>query len=199
MQLRSPKLPVENGVQFTRDEHGGPVLELEDASAKSGLDFAPGVERHDLPDATSDPAQRRGARDLELQKQVRISAEDDLLLDAVVVGPARAVGHVVSRARSGGPVWASRQMVNVNGFGVCNCASLAPTCSAPQLRCSAETLRVARARARAPHVPRYTSFTNVPMMRSQRSRIAPSTSPTYPNASATSKHASVSRADPSAV
>ncbi len=45
----------------------------------------------------------------------------------------------------------------------------------------------------------YTSFTSVPMMRSKRARIAASTSAMYPNASATSRHASVSRADPSAV
>ena len=55
-----------------RDEHGGPVLQLEDARAKCGFDFALGVERHDVPNATSDPAQRRGARNLELGKQVWI-------------------------------------------------------------------------------------------------------------------------------
>ena len=37
-----------------RDEHGGPVLQLEDASATCGFDFALGVERHDVPNATSD-------------------------------------------------------------------------------------------------------------------------------------------------
>ncbi|MFO0569143.1 MAG: hypothetical protein U0263_26020 [Polyangiaceae bacterium] len=70
------------------------MLELENASAKLAFDFAPSVERHDVPDPTSDPARHRRARDLELRKPVRIPGRDDLLLDAVVLDPARRARHV---------------------------------------------------------------------------------------------------------
>ncbi len=48
------------------------------------------------------------------------------------------------------------------------------------------------------HPARSTSRTSVPMIRSNLARISWASGAVYPNASASSKHASISRADPSA-
>jgi hypothetical protein len=61
-----------------------------DALPQSGLAV---IMRVDLPGATTDPAHRRGTRGPERREQVRISRADDLLLDAVVIGAPRAMGH----------------------------------------------------------------------------------------------------------
>jgi hypothetical protein len=80
-------------------EHRDPSFEFGDAVPQSGLAPAIRVERDDRPEGTTDPAHRRGARDLQLREQVWISCTDDLLLDAAIIGAPRAMGHPTSRPR----------------------------------------------------------------------------------------------------
>jgi hypothetical protein len=72
--------------------HRHAPFEFGDAVLQSGLAVVVRGERDDFPEATTDPAHRRGPRDLQLREEVRISRADDLLLDAVVIGAPIAMG-----------------------------------------------------------------------------------------------------------
>jgi hypothetical protein len=66
---------------------------------------------------------RRGARDLQLREQVRISRTDDLLLDdAVVIGAPRATGHPTMQTTVG-PISIGEETVaeKANDLTVCKC------------------------------------------------------------------------------
>ena len=82
-------------------QYRGPVLELDDASAERGLELATRIERHGLPDAPSAPAQHRGARDLELRKQVRLPRAEALLLTSVRLGDRKRSGDNLSEVARG--------------------------------------------------------------------------------------------------
>ena len=51
---------------------------------------------------------RRGAGDLQFREELRIPCADDLLLDSVVVGAARAMAHVAIRPWSSRPAWSTK-------------------------------------------------------------------------------------------
>ena len=51
---------------------------------------------------------RRGAGDLQFREELRIPCPNDLFLDSVVVGAARAMAHVAIRPWSSRPVWSTK-------------------------------------------------------------------------------------------
>src|SRR5580658_7644838 len=91
-----------------RGQHRHPPLQLGDALLRGGLATVCLDERDDLPDPTADPAHRRGAGDLQFREELRIPCADDLLLDSVVVGAARAMAHGAIRPWSSRPIWSTK-------------------------------------------------------------------------------------------
>src|ERR1019366_6208767 len=91
-----------------RGQHRHPPLQLGDALPQGGLATVCLDERDDLPDPAADPAHRRRAGDLQFREELRIPRADDLLLDSVVVGAARAMAHLAIRPWSSRPVWSTK-------------------------------------------------------------------------------------------
>jgi len=107
-----------------RREHGDPPFERGDAVPQSALAFVAWSSETISPEATTDPAHHRGARDLQLRAQVGIPRTEDLLLDTVVLG---APGH---RARRAWPSPPSPK--RARDLATCRGNAAAPGCSTPQ-------------------------------------------------------------------
>jgi hypothetical protein len=86
----------------------------------------------DLPEATTDPAHRRAARDLQLREQVGIPAAHDLLLrcgghKCAVSDGASAEETTVKPIGIGDKPVAEK----ASDLAVCKCIATAPECSTP--------------------------------------------------------------------
>jgi hypothetical protein len=91
-----------------RGQHRHPPLQLGDALPQGGLATVGLDERDDLPQTAADPAHRRRAGDLQFRVEFRVPRADDLLLDSVVVGAARAMAHVAIGPWSSRPAWSTK-------------------------------------------------------------------------------------------